>query len=190
MADPDRGGALRLATTIPAVFATVAVVLALHRPLGPVPSRLVGIGLGSALLAIWSRRDGTPLGDFGLIRPRFLRIVGGLALGFLLVGLVVGVMLVAGWYRPVWIGFQSAMVGAVLFALTAALFEELMLRAVWFGGIEPVLGTHLTVLVRLWSSAPSTYSTPGRRCSRRWPWLSAPGSCSVTPLPPPATCGS
>jgi hypothetical protein len=127
------------------VFGLLAAVTALDEVIGPIPARLLGAAVAWAMVALLIRWDRRSMHDLGWTRPRAGRIGMGLALGVGLVGLVVGVMWTAGWYRPEFSGFETAMLQAVGLGLAVGLFEEALFRSVWFAGIEPVFGTHLTV---------------------------------------------
>lgn len=71
----------------------------------------------------------------------------GWVVGGLLVATVAVVMAGAGWYSWSWSGAWSNLFGALTFAAAVGLYEEALFRSLWFGGLEPALGTWLTLAI-------------------------------------------
>lgn len=136
---------LLMALGISLVFATLAAVGGLDIVVGTPISRAFGVILAYGLVRLIARLGGVTPSSLGLVAPKLRSVAAGAAIGLTLVALVVGVMAIGGWYTASWDGIRWQLAGAIFTAFVVALFEELLFRSAWFGAVEPVLGTHVTV---------------------------------------------
>lgn len=105
-------------------------------------SRLMGTLLAAGVMALFARfvhRRGLKL--YGLVHKGLMRdTLAGFGLGVSLVGIVVVVMGVAGWYRIESIDL-NALLGSLALMLAVGLFEEFLYRGLVFAPLEAKLGT-------------------------------------------------
>lgn len=133
--------------TVPIVFTLLFLVLPLQALAGGRLARLIGFAgayLVARWMASWRRVD---VGQLGWVRPSVRSIVFGWVVGGGLVATVAAVMAGAGWYSWSWSGAWSNLLGALSFAAVVGLYEEALFRSLWFGGLEPALGTWLTLAI-------------------------------------------
>jgi uncharacterized protein len=145
----------------PAVFGALAIVGLLDPAVGTIPARLIGLGLAFVVGRLLVQGTTRSQADHGWVKPTLGSIFGGVGIGFGLVAAVTLVMVVFGWVEFRFGGFGSAVLSAVAVGLAVAVFEEALFRSVWFAGMEPVFGTHLTVWVSAVLFGAAHLANPG-----------------------------
>ncbi len=145
----------------PAVFGILGLVAFLDGLFGAVTARLIGLVLAWIACRLLVRGTAKSVSHYGWVKPTPVPVVGGLGLGFGLVTAVTLVMVMAGWLELGFDGFESALVMAFLVGVVVAVFEEALFRSVWFAGMEPVFGTHITVFVSAVLFGAAHLANPG-----------------------------
>jgi len=133
--------------TLPLVFGLIVLVYPLQSLLGGPLARLILFGLAFAVARFFAKWRDTTVGDLGWVRPTASKIGSGYLIGIGLVSLVAGIMVAAGWYELAWSGSWGSLLAAILSGLAVGLFEEALFRSLWFGGLEPALGTWLALMI-------------------------------------------
>ena len=103
----------------------------------------VAYGAYYILVHFIERRQMTELNPSGAIRE----IVQGVAIGGLFFGSIMAILALAGAYKVVGINHWSVLLPPFFFAISAAVFEEILFRGVLFGGIERSLGSWMAVVI-------------------------------------------
>jgi len=133
--------------TFPIVFGLLFLVVPLQELIGGPGARLL-VFVAAFAAACWFARAGDVGVDrLGWVQPRGRPVALGFGIGAGLVAVVVMVMVAAGWYALTWSGRAGALLSAVVSGVAVGLYEEALFRSLWFGGLEPVLGTWLTLAV-------------------------------------------
>lgn len=155
------GAGIRLGLMFPAVFGVLAIVGLLDPVVGTIAARLIGLALAFVVCLLLVRGTPRSQADFGWVKPTLPSVFGGLAIGLGLVTAVTLVMVLFGWVELAFVGIGSAVLTAVGVGLAVATFEEALFRSAWFSGMEPVLGTHLTVWVSALLFGAAHLANPG-----------------------------
>jgi uncharacterized protein len=145
----------------PAVFGILGLVALLDGLVGTIPARAIGLVLAWIAVRLLVRGTSGSLAHYGWVKLTTGSALGGLGLGFGLVTAVTVVMIVAGWFEPRFDGVDRVVLTAVIVGVLVALFEEALFRSVWFAGMEPVFGTHLTVWVSALLFGAAHLANPG-----------------------------
>jgi uncharacterized protein len=159
--DSSTAAGIRLGLMFPVVFGVLALVGLLDGVVGVVPARLIGLALAFVAARLLVHGTARSIADYGWTKPTVGSALGGLGLGFGFVTAVTLVMIVAGWFEPRFDGVDRAVLTAVIVGVLVALFEEALFRSVWFAGMEPVFGTHLTVWVSAVLFGAAHLANPG-----------------------------
>jgi len=137
---------VRMGLVFPFVGVVLTVVGVLDLLVGAVAARLVGIAISFSAIWVLARAQGIGADRLGWTRPRGPLLGAGALLGFTLASGVVFILFMGGWYTIGAVDFSfAALASALVVAATVALFEEALLRSVFFAGAEAVLGTWLTL---------------------------------------------
>jgi membrane protease YdiL (CAAX protease family) len=137
---------VRMGLVFPVIGVVLTVVGALDPLVGVVPARLVGVAISFSVIWVLARAQSIGPDRLGWTRPRGSLVGAGAVLGLALASGVVFILFLGGWYTIRAVDFSvAALASALVVAATVALFEEALLRSVFFAGVEAVLGTWLTL---------------------------------------------
>jgi len=135
------------------LFGAIQLLISLPFSFLPLPDWLGWISrillpLGALALLVWGV-ERRPLAEGGLGLQGSLRdLLVGLTGGGVLMGLVIGVLALLGWYRVegfVWNG--PLLLSAIAFWLEVAIREEVYFRAVLFRSVEEYLGSWASLAI-------------------------------------------
>lgn len=150
---------LRLPTTQLALafmlsIALVAIIAVMDYSIVPPPSLLISRTIGvllaaGAILLLGRAIQRKTLEEIGIsLRGAFPLILQGALIGVVMTVLVVGVMMLMGWYQIVNVNIDALAVGRALTVFfLVALFEELLFRGVLFWQLDNVFGSWLALLI-------------------------------------------
>lgn len=134
-------------------FATVAIFavldLSTEPKLSPILTRMIGSLLAVGVILLLGRTlQGKALEETG-ISPRgaLPQVTQGVLVGAVIMGLVAGLMALAGWYKVAEINFDAFAIGRGLtLFFFVALFEELLFRGILFWQLDNVFGSWLALV--------------------------------------------
>ncbi len=130
--------------TFPVVFGLLGLVGLLQVLIGDLAASAIGVAIGLVVLVLMERFD---IGsDPGLRSFRSGSVVAGVLGGLALASAVTAFIWALGFIQfSARSGTDGKIVVVMISVLLAALFEEILFRSICFFGIEPVVGSWLTL---------------------------------------------
>lgn len=135
-------------------IALVAIIAVMDYSIEPRPSLLISRTIGvllaaGAILLLGRAIQRKTLEEIGIsLRGAFPLILQGALIGVIMTGIVIGAMMLMGWYQIVDVNIDALAIGrALIVFFLVALFEELLFRGVLFWQLDNVFGSWLALLI-------------------------------------------
>ncbi|MCQ3937643.1 MAG: CPBP family intramembrane metalloprotease domain-containing protein [Chloroflexi bacterium] len=135
-------------------FAMVAIMAIMDYSMEPRPSlilsRTIGVLLAAGAILLLGRTfQRKTLEEIGIsLRGAAPLILQGALIGIFMTGMIVGVMMLMGWYQILDVDVDALAIGRTLTAFfLVALFEELLFRGVLFWQLDNMFGSWLALLI-------------------------------------------
>lgn len=135
-------------------FAMVAIIAIMDYSMEPRPSlilsRTIGVLLAAGAILLLGRTfQRKTLEEIGIsLRGAAPLILQGALIGIVMTGMIVGVMMLMGWYQILDVDVDTLAIGRALIAFfLVALFEELLFRGVLFWQLDNMFGSWLALLI-------------------------------------------
>lgn len=134
--------------------ALVAIIAVMDYSIEPRPSlllsRTIGVLLAAGAILLLGRTiQRKTLDEIGIsLRGAAPLILQGALIGIIMTGIVIGVMMLMGWYQVVGVNIDALAIGRALTVFfLVALFEELLFRGLLFWQLDNVFGSWLALLI-------------------------------------------
>ncbi|MFZ5883412.1 MAG: CPBP family intramembrane glutamic endopeptidase [Chloroflexota bacterium] len=135
-------------------IALVAIIAVMDYSIEPRPSlllsRAIGVLLAAGVILLLGRAiQRKTLEEIGIsLRGAAPLILQGALIGVIMTGIVIGAMMLMGWYQIVDVNIDALAIGRALTAFfLVALFEELLFRGVLFWQLDNMFGSWLALLI-------------------------------------------